>query len=131
MKTLLVVVSVILFSSCAVDEEINFTSSLCEAIATNDDRSLRTIIDDICDEYKPNVTVNDPGGHQINLQKVIEDINNTFDCAEASLVCYACIETYPPISEIRIETTVDSVYYFVVLDILTPENSEMSFQDMH
>ena len=64
-------------------------------------------------------------------EKVIEDINNTFDCAEASLVCYACIETYPPISEIRIETTVDSVYYFVVLDILTPENSEMSFQDMH
>ena len=66
MKTLFVVVSVILFSSCAVDEEINFTSSLCEAIATNDDRSLRTIIDDICDEYKPNVTVNDPGGHQKN-----------------------------------------------------------------
>lgn len=123
--------ALLFLSACSVDQEITFTNSLCEAIATNDDMSVRYLIDEMAAGRAPLSTYNDVFGQEANLNELIRDINSSFDCATASLVCYACIETYPPISVIRVDVTYDSSSYFVVIDILTPDDDELSFAGMH
>jgi hypothetical protein len=123
--------SLLFLSACSVDQEITFTNSLCEAIATGDDMSVRYLIDELCAGSNPKPTTNDIFGQEANLNELIRDINATFDCAQASFVCYACIETYPPISVIRVEVNYGTDTNFVVIDILTPDDDELSFAGMH
>ena len=69
--------------------------------------------------------------HEKNINNLIQTINDDYPCAVASLVCYACIETNPAISEIRIDVQIDSNNYFVVIDLFTPEDDVISFSNMH
>lgn len=116
---------------CTVDNPIHETKSLCDAVATKDDMSTRMIIDELCLGYLPDATTQDALGHEKNLADLIQSINTNYPCAVASLVCYACIETNPAISEIRIDVEIDSSNYFVVIDLFTPDDDVISFSNMH
>ncbi len=120
-----------LFVGCTVDNPIRSTQSLCNAIANKDDMSTRMLIDDLCTTYLPQPTTMDAIGHEKNINNLIQSINDDYPCAVASLVCYACIETNPAISEIRIDVQIDSNNYFVVIDLFTPEDDVISFSNMH
>lgn len=86
----------------------------------------------------PVPTNEDPIGHQQNLENFVDRLND--DCGlEASIVCYACIETYPPQSEVRVMIDSSGLTVVRVLDILTPginnpigpENAFMVIRNIH
>jgi hypothetical protein len=67
----------------------------------------------------PIPTAEDPIGHQQNLQNFVDRLND--DCGlDASIVCYACIETYPVQSEVRVMVDSSGISVARVLDIVTP-----------
>lgn len=81
-------------------------------------------------KWDPDATEDDPTGHQQNLQSFINRLEKK--CSfQADLICYACIETNPSQSEVKI--VLDSVGHQVerVLDILTPEDDVMVIWNIH
>jgi hypothetical protein len=62
---------------------------------------------------------------------LVNRINSKCENISAELICYACIETYPPQSEILLTT--DSVGASInrTIDILTPSKDKLSFVRIH
>jgi hypothetical protein len=116
----------ILLLSCKEDEET------CESLRADliefKVSEVKNELDSWLGELLPDQE--DPDVHLHNLQSFIHRLEN--DCMlEGSIVCFACIETYPPQSEIRI--IVDSAGHQThrILDVLTPSDSVMTIQNIH
>ncbi len=79
---------------------------------------------------EPSKTVNDTYGHEENINTLVDRLN---DCPKirAELLCYSCIKTYPPQSEILVEVDSSGSETTRVLDILTPADSALSFVNIH
>lgn len=72
----------------------------------------------------------DPDVHLQNLQSFIHRLEN--DCMlEGNIVCFACIETYPPQSEVSIMIDSSGHQTHRILDVLTPSDSVMTIRDIH
>ena len=110
--------------------DLDFHSDLCEAISYNDDHFVRDHIDDILDNMPPLPEFDDPLGHFYNLESLAIEISKD-RCADAVIVCYACIETFPPQSELHV--IIDDGRYYVekYIIIATPPESEMYFIGMY
>ncbi len=70
-------------------------------------------------------------GHKENLDILVERLNKKCDEILASKLCYACIETNPPISEISIELDSLGTMISRVIDIDTPSNKDLKFHRIH
>jgi len=120
--------------SCDKDDdkhnELN-CDKLKTALIEHDDELAEEEIDKLTDNLSPNPVDGDPIGHAVNLDDLIEQLN--LECGEitASLVCYACIETFPPQSEIKL--ILDSLGTSVdrIIDIITPSDGELRFHRIH
>lgn len=81
-------------------------------------------------DLHPKPVTDDICGHEMNLNIFAARIEK--ECGlEVVVDCYACIETYPPLSHVTIR--LDSIGAMVTrtLDIVTPEDKEMTFRDIH
>ncbi len=108
----------------------NYHTPLCEAIIYNDVEYVRDKLDHIMDGLNPVYGNGDPIGHYDNLHIVTGELSRD-DCLYASILCYACIESYPPQSEILIQIDDGEYLYEKVIDIAMPLESEMYFVGMH
>ena len=79
-------------------------------------------------DYTPDPTSEDPAGHEQNLNDFIEELNDECNL-EASLVCYACIETFPEQSELRIQVDSSGTLVSRIVDIVTAE--KLTVREIH
>jgi len=79
----------------------------------------------------PSKTDSDTFGHKENMDLLIERLNLNCNNIEAQLLCYACIKTNPPQSEIRITTDSLGTPIERIVDILTPEDAILQSVSVH
>lgn len=120
---------VILFSSCERD---NGFTDFCDAVVLDEDTYIREYLDEILEDLDtPEPSAIDPFGHERNLIEFVVQLNDNNDCMTASILCYACIETFPNQSEILINVIDGGVSVSKIIDISTPAGSDMYFAAMH
>lgn len=82
-------------------------------------------------DLKSKPSADDKFGHAENLNKLIDRINSNCRNVAAELLCYACIYTLPPQSELKLSTDSSGVEVARVLDISTPEDDILSCVRLH
>lgn len=103
---------------------------LHDALLVKDEIVLTGEINYLLEDLVPNPGTGDPIGHAINLGVFIDRLRNICDF-NADLGCYACIETYPPQSEVYIMLDSLGTNVTRVLDIATPDSIAMTFRGLH
>ena len=70
-------------------------------------------------------------GHQTNVETLIQKLNEE-DCISASLDCYDCVLKYPKCAEIALTVELENRDpIFLTMDVLLPEDGELSFVEIH
>jgi hypothetical protein len=100
-------------------------------IIDNDDLIVKTEIEKQTSDLFANPTAEDELGHADNLNTLVERLNSKCSNILTSLECYACIYTYPPISEIKLEFESGGEIQTAIIDILTPEDDILRYAGMH
>jgi hypothetical protein len=118
----------LLFTACSKDSPA-LKNLDCEPLVTalleNDDATVDEIMDDVCADFPPNVTDDDPYGHRANLDDIIEGLNAECPELKASLGCYACLESLPPQSIIGFTLDSSGVMVERNIRLLTPSDGVM------
>lgn len=138
----ILIVFVIVFNfiliSCADsdndDDEIiesPFCDSLVFAIKSLDVNHVRPILNNLVMDLEPVPSDSDAWGHKDNLDTLVNRLDNLCDNMTFSLMCYACIYTNPPQSEIVMQTDSANISIIRILDILTPSNDTLSLVNIH
>ena len=134
---IIVIVFIVCISSCdkSVDPNGDLEKLNCDSlkigIINMDSRIVKSEVNKLVTDLKPKVTANDRFGHKENLSILISRLNTQCISINAELICYDCIETNPPQSEILVAT--DSVGSPIkrVIDIFTPTDSNLSCVRIH
>ncbi len=128
MKKLLVLVLLAGLVSC---EKQKIEPIDCEAFISGlialDENTVKTEIEKLTVDLKPQASAEDVIGHAGNLQTLIDRLNSGCDDYTASILCYACIYTYPAQSEVLIEFFSGGSKKQVTINIHTPENDILRF----
>jgi hypothetical protein len=132
---ILLLIIIILFSiSCEQKDNSSNTVLNCEnlkkGIINSDNSIIKAEIAKLTTDLSPIASVDDPWGHSANFNMLIARIN---DCSQinALSVCYACIKTLPPISEILVKTDSAGVQIQRYLDFKTSEQSNLEILGIH
>lgn len=103
---------------------------LREGLAEVDELVVENILNDLLKDLAPNPINDDLTGHRINLDLFVERLDD--QCGfEAYVECYACIETFPAISEVGINLDSSGLSVRRILDIRTPDESLMTVTGVH
>jgi hypothetical protein len=128
---LLGILFLVVLSSCTKDKiESIDCELLTEALVNYNDEILKAEVDKLTIDLKPDVGSNDIYGHSKNLNTLIDRLNTGCNI-EASLFCYACIQTLPPQSEISILVDSSGTEVCRIIDISTPEDEILKFSGIH
>ena len=131
--TLLIIVSSL--SSCKKILDSNYyqidNENLQKGIITYNSEIVCSEITKLLLDLKAKPSANDKFGQADNINKLIDRINTNCDNVTAELVCYACIYTLPPQSELKLSTDSSGVEVSRVLDILTPKDDILSCMHIH
>jgi hypothetical protein len=137
-KLFILIITIILFSffpTCKKVFETDFNQPNCDNLTDGlinlDSKMLCSEISKLMSDLHPSTSSDDKFGHRENLNLLIERINNSCENVSAELLCYACIETLPPQSEIKLSTDSSGVEIGRILDILTPEDNVLSCIRLH
>ena len=122
-----------IFSCEGIVENQNYLD--CENLKTgiielNSEIVISEINKLVTDLY-PAITNDDQFGQKENINLLIERVNSQCENINAELLCYACIETNPPQSEILLETEFDGAAIKRVIDISTPGNARLCCVRLH
>ena len=124
--------------SCQRDYDIlnvNWYNLDCDnlkiGIINMDDDIMKFEINKLTTDLKPNKTDDDRFGHTENLDLLINRLNIHCDKISSELLCYACIYTNPPQSEILVTTDSAGTMVNRVIDISTPDDDILSYVRMH
>ena len=121
--------SVFVLTACKDSIELpcpELRSSLAELDAV----AAAEILNDLLKDLSPVPTNDDLTGHRANLDLFVERLDD--QCGfQADVVCYACIETYPPISEVGINLDSSGISIRRTIDIRTPDGALMSVTNVH
>lgn len=81
-------------------------------------------------DLTPSPTATDELGHEMNFAIFVDRLKS--DCfPDATIGCYACIETLPVQSEVIIKLDSAGTQITRLIDIQTPADSVMTFLDIH
>lgn len=132
MKKLLTLLLFIGILSCEKQEiESIDCENFISGLSTLDENIVKTEIEKLTVDLNPHPTDEDLLGHSGNLEILIERLNSGCDEYTASLLCYACIYTYPAQSEILVEFFIGGNQQTVTIDIHTPQNDILRFAGIH
>ena len=90
--------------------------------------SLRNTLQPILDLFTPEPVEEDELGHKENFMLLLNLLNEECSALSFSMSCYACIETYPPITEIQVYFPDDGIK---ILDIRTSDSEALEFLNIH
>ena len=132
MKKIFTYILILGMFACEKDEVgtldcIKFMTGIVEGNETVVSNEIEKLTPDL----NPVPTPEDLIGHMANLNTLVDRINGDCEEISASFLCYACIETYPPSSEILVEFTFENTHIAAVIDILTSENDILHYGGMH
>jgi len=103
---------------------------LREGLAEVDEVVVANILNDLLKDLSPAPTNDDLTGHRANLDLFVERLDD--DCGfEAFVECYACIKTFPAISEVGINLDSSGFSIRRILDIRTPDGALMTVVGIH
>jgi hypothetical protein len=121
-----------LFVACRKNKEDKITifqnldcGELKTALLDSDDATVDAIMDDICADFPPTPTITDTQGHLENLDNIIAGLNEQCPALNASLSCYACLESLPPWSVIVFSLDSAGVTVKRTAGLLTPSDGVM------
>ena len=106
-------------------------NALQNGIINSDSEAVISEINKLLYGLRPVVTSSDPFGHKQNINLLVERINNSCLTIRAELVCYACIETNPPQSEIELRTNSSDTEFVKILDIWTSPDEILKCRTIH
>jgi hypothetical protein len=132
MKKILILFAILAFATCENNEPgvLNCTT-FQTAILEKNEGIVRSEIEKLTTDLSPAPTPEDNIGHMSNLQILTDRINSGCEEITASVLCYACIETYPPLSEILVEFVSDNTPVSATIDIVTSENDILRFGGLY
>lgn len=88
-------------------------------------------INKLVKDLKPKVTTRDKFGQKENINLLIERLSTLCNDINTELLCYACIETNPPQSEILVIVDSSGTSVNRVIDIMSPADSNMFCVGIH
>jgi hypothetical protein len=129
-KFLLLLPLVILAFGCEKD-----ASERCEGLRTavkNDDiEGVKEIVNRLtADLTAQSATATDPDGHHNTYLTLIDRLNDECDI-NATGVCYACIDTYPPQSEIKLTILLGTHSVTRIIDLWPNQQGKFVCIGMH
>jgi len=106
--------------------------NLISGLLEENNELIQPEIDDLCSDLDPNPWIfEDPTGHSTNLVTLVNRINGSCPALTAEIICYACIETWPAMSELNVTFNSSGTTVTKVLDILTPNEDILSYAGVH
>jgi len=111
-------------------EQLN-CDNFAEGIIRQDQDILSKEISKLVTDLEPNLSTDDKFGHKNNLPLLVERINSQCSNIESEIICYACIETNPPQSEIKVSTDSSVIQISRIIDILTSSEKNLTFIRIH
>jgi len=132
MNKLFYIATILIVISCKKDV---IESPDCKRLRTGllelNESIVKQEIEKLTADLHPQPQAEDPTGHMYNLQILVDRLNN--DCSEfiASVSCYACIETYPPMSEVLVEFEEAGETRKVIIDLVTSGEDILRFGGIH
>lgn len=136
MKFIMLSTLAILFLSCENSfensnvESVDYDKLIDGLIETNSNK-VNAEINKLTDDLLPKKTDNDRFGHCENINLLVDILNKGNNDIVAELVCYVCIETNPPQSEIRIALDSSGSTIRRMVDILTPADAVLECIRVH
>jgi len=109
---------------------VNCSNMISGIIQLDSDLLIESMVE-LTKDLEPVPSDSDSYGHKINLELLSERISGNCEDIISSIICYACIYTYPPQSEILVQTDSSGTQVFRVLDIRTSEDEILSFVRIH
>jgi hypothetical protein len=106
-------------------------NNLKNGIINMNSETVRFEVDKLLNDLKPNITETDKIGQNENINILINRLNNNCKNITSELICYACIKTYPPQSEILVTTDSSGIKIKRIIDISTPSDSNLYLQGIH
>jgi hypothetical protein len=104
--------------------------NLKNGIINSDPDAVGKEISKLTKDLYPKPTTEDKVGHSANFDILVDRLNQ---CEEifAEWSCYCCIKTYPPQTEILIKTYSKGQEFKQIIDIRTPEDSNLVYRTIH
>lgn len=137
MKNLMIVFSLLFcFTSCEKEDPIvcgtdtNAGARICKAIHENNETALATLLNGLAWDLDPAPTTADPIGQVENLDILITRLDNS-SCLEADLECYACLESFPPLSSVLVKATHNNETVEKRIYLTTSETETLMFRSMN
>lgn len=122
-------------STCKKIFDTDFDQPNCDnlqlGIINTDSKIVCSEITKLLSDLHPDTSSADKFGHGENLNILVERINSSCDNVTAELLCYACIETLPPQSEVNLSTDSSGVEIDRILDIRTSQDEVLSCVRLH
>lgn len=133
-KTIAIVLVIsVLFTGCRKEGEKPETFScetLVDGLLLGNNQKVETQINIICSQLVPTPDVLDTAGLRKQIDKMVSILIKNCN-VEANVLCYGCIKTLPPQSEVRLSFTHNGGLYHKIIDISSPENHVLRFAGMH
>jgi hypothetical protein len=131
-KILYIIIACIILFSCKKDI---IESPDCENLRTGllelNDNIVKNEIEKLTADLHPHPQPEDPIGHIYNLQTFADRINSNCSIFTATVECYVCIETYPPLSEILVEFEENGETRNIIIDLVTSGKDILRFGGVH
>jgi hypothetical protein len=103
---------------------------LRESLAELEEETTANLLNDLLKDLPPNPTTDDLTGHRANLDLFVERLDD--QCGfQVYVECYACVETFPAISEVGINLDSSGVSVRRIVDIRTPDEALMTVTGVH
>jgi len=123
-------VTISLFLSCSKEKEPICHEEICEYIYNENDSLIQEEIARLTLDLLPKPSDYDKWGQSENLDILIERLNK-YNCIVATKVCYACIYTLPPQSEVKLAVTYNREIITKIMDLLTGDEEPMKYLRLH
>ncbi|GAI93748.1 unnamed protein product [marine sediment metagenome] len=118
----------LLFFKC--EKEPICHEEICEFIYYENDSLIKKEIASLTSDLLPKPSDDDRWGHSENLDILIERLNK-YNCLAATKVCYACIKTLPPQSEVKLVVTYNKEINTKIMDLSTSDKVPLRYARLH
>jgi len=119
-----------LLLSCSKEKEPICHEEICEFIYNENNSLIQEEIAKLTLDLLPKPSDDDKWGQSENLDILIERLNQC-NCIVATKVCYACIYTLPPQSEVKLVVTYNGEIITKIMDLLTGDEEPMKYIRLH
>jgi len=123
----LIITLVIFLISCSKNDENDDQSQIdCDrlkaALVNFNSEQLNFEVNKLTEDLLPSPTQDDEIGHFINMNTLVTRLNDNCPQIRATKECYACIESIPLQSEIKVELDSSGIQIVRLIDISTPSD---------